>query len=63
MGPGVTFASFHIKGTLPVVKEKLKRSVSGEDRGVANSREIRLFMASGPVAFPSGRDLRIYSTS
>ena len=43
---GVTFASFHMKGTLPLVKEKLKRSVSGDDRGVASSRKILLFMAS-----------------
>ena len=36
-----------------MAKEKLKRSLRGRDRGVANSFKIRLFMASGHVALPS----------
>ena len=34
---GVTFASFHIKGTLPEVREKLNRSLRGNERGLASS--------------------------
>ena len=30
---------------------------------IANSRKIRLLIASGPVAFPKGRDFKIDSTS
>ena len=33
-----------------MAKEKIKRSLRGRDRGVANSFQVRLFMASGPVA-------------
>ena len=46
-----------------MIKEKLKRSLRGGDKGVANTRKIRLLIVSGPVAFPKGRDFKIDSTS
>ena len=48
-----------------MIKEKLKRSLRGEDKCVANSRKIRLLIESGPVLllFPEGRDFKIDSTS
>ena len=60
---GVTFASFHIKGTLPEVGEKFNRSLRGKERGLANSFNKRLLIASGPVALPNCRDLSMVSTS
>ena len=42
---GVTFASFHIKGTLPEVREKLNRSLRGK-KGLASSFNTRLLHIS-----------------
>ena len=43
---GVTFASFQIKETLPLVREKLKTSLRGRDRREASVFRIRLLMSS-----------------
>ena len=60
---GVTFASFHIKGTMPEVREKLNRSLRGKESGLASSLYTRLLIASGPVALPNCRDFNMVSTS
>ena len=60
---GVTFASFHIEGTLPEVREKLNRSLRGKERGYASSFNTRLLIASGPIALPNCRDFNMVSTS
>ena len=60
---GVTFASFHIKGTLPEVREKLNRSLRGKERGLESYFNTRLLIASGPVALPNCRDFNMVATS
>ena len=59
----VTLACFHISGTFPERREKLKRSQRGDARGWASSINSLLFIASGPAAFPVLRDFRTDSTS
>ena len=50
-------------GTLPLLKEKLKKSQREKDNGKANSLRIRLFIESGPAALPNLNDFKINYTS
>ena len=49
---GVTLACFHKAGTFPLIKEALKISNRGKDKGLASSFRILLLIASGPEALP-----------
>ena len=52
------FACFHASGNFPVVREKLKRSQRGDDKGLESSLRILLLIVSGPAALPVFSDLR-----
>ena len=49
---GVTLACFHKAVTFPLIREALKRSDRGKDKGLASSFRILLLIASGPEALP-----------
>ena len=59
----MTLACFQICGTLPELKEKLKRSERGRARGRASSLRSRLFIRSGPAVLSIGRDFNVALTS
>ena len=59
---GETLASFQIFGTLPELRDKLKRSERGRARGWASSLRSRLFIRSGPAALPIESDFKVSLT-
>ena len=63
LNSGETLASFHVSGQTHCIKEQLKRSHKGWDRGVASSFRILLFIVSGPDDFPNFKVCRTEFTS
>ena len=59
----MVFASFQASGNYLVVREKLKRSQRGADKGLESSLRILLLIVSGPAVLPIFSDLRQVSTS
>ena len=60
---GEILASFQVVETLPCTKDKLNISPRGFDKGFEICFRSLLLIPSGPAAFPTESEFRVYSTS